>query len=49
MQLSQSVLADPAEQVLQVEWQVVQMVSVAGFTKKLPSGQEAVHVFEFAQ
>ena len=49
MQLSQSVLVDPAEHVLQVECQVVQIVSEAGLTKKLPSGQEAVQVFEFAQ
>ena len=48
-QLSQFVLAEPPEQDLQVEWQVVQTVSNSGLTRKLPSGQETVQVFETAQ
>ena len=42
-------LAGLPEQLLQVTWQVVQIVSAPGLTKKLPSGQEAVHVLETDQ
>ncbi len=42
-------VAAPPEQLLQVAWQVVQTVSVLGFTRKLPSGHAAVHVLEIDQ
>ena len=48
-QLSQLVLAELNEQVLQLVWHDVQTVSVPGLTRKLPSGQLAVQVLETAQ
>ena len=43
-QLLQLVSAEPSEQLLQLEWQFLQIAS-PGFCRKLPSGQEAVQVF----
>ncbi len=48
-QLSQFELDAPPEQLLQYVWQVVQIVSIMELTRKLPSGQDAVHVLETDQ
>ena len=48
LQLSQYTLVEPPEQLLQVESQVVHVKSLE-FSRKLPSGQDAVQVLETNQ